>query len=267
MKELIVRGTSGILYVIIVVVAMYASREWFLALFSLLGLFCIHEFLKLVRFKTFFPFLLFPVLLYYLSYKQSSAIATNLFAIVTLCLNLFLLKDLFIKPKIKMLEKKNYIFLIFYLMAGFIFLTLIPFQNNSFNPNIIVGIFILVWINDSFAYLIGKNFGKKKLLEKVSPKKTMEGFLGGGVATLISSYFIFYFNGIFEIWMWIVLALLVSILGTIGDLIQSKFKREAGVKDSGVIMPGHGGIYDRLDSIIYISPFIYSFLEIVMYVS
>ena len=127
--------------------------------------------------------------------------------------------------------------------------------------------FILTWTNDTFAYLIGKRFGKRKLKEKISPKKTIEGFIGGLLAALIGGAIIFNTTLLYSPAFWLLLALLVSILGTSGDLIQSKFKRLAGVKDSGRIMPGHGGVYDRLDSIIFASPFIYLFIIFINYVS
>ena len=127
--------------------------------------------------------------------------------------------------------------------------------------------FVLIWANDSCAYLIGKNFGKRKLLERVSPKKTVEGFIGGLVGSILAGFLIFNYSQSLTLTIWFGMAIMVSVLGTFGDLIQSKFKRQAGVKDSGTIMPGHGGIYDRLDSIIYASPFIYAVLEIVDYVS
>lgn len=142
-------------------------------------------------------------------------------------------------------------------------------------PEIIVAVFILIWSNDTFAFLIGKNFGKHKLLERISPKKTIEGFVGGLIGALFAGFIIFkvlQINYQFEdqnypLWVWITMAVIVAVFGTIGDLIQSKFKRQAGVKDSGIIMPGHGGLYDRLDSIIYASPFVYAFLLIVDNVS
>lgn len=267
MKELFVRGISGLLYITIIIFAMFASREWFLALFFVLGLLTINEFQKLVRLKSYISFIIFPLLLFYLSYRLIDVNAIHLYAIIAIFINLFLLKDLIVTSKIPMFQKKKYITLICYIMAGFIFLGLIPFRNGYFFPNIIVGIFILIWVNDSFAYLIGKNFGKRKLLERISPKKTIEGFLGGFTGSLLASFIIFKNLNSLPLWVWIFLALLVSVLGTFGDLIQSKFKRQAGVKDSGYLMPGHGGIYDRLDSAIFVSPFIYAFLEIVEYVS
>jgi len=122
-------------------------------------------------------------------------------------------------------------------------------------------------VNDSFAFLIGKNFGKQKLFEKISPKKTVEGFLGGLLFSCIASYFIATFTHTLTFTHWLILSIIISVFGTLGDLIESKFKRQANVKDSGNIMPGHGGLLDRLDSIIFATPFIYLFLRITYYVS
>jgi phosphatidate cytidylyltransferase len=123
----------------------------------------------------------------------------------------------------------------------------------------------MIWCNDTFAYLVGKSIGKHKLLERVSPKKTIEGFIGGIVFTLLASILISQFYTFFSVTLWIISALIISIFGTLGDLVESKFKREAGVKDSGNIMPGHGGILDRLDSAIFVIPFLYIFYLIYFY--
>ena len=130
-----------------------------------------------------------------------------------------------------------------------------------------VGIFSLIWINDTFAYLVGKNFGRRKLFERISPKKTVEGFLGGLIFTIIGSYVAFIVTGLLDLEAWLGLAVIMSVFGTLGDLIQSKFKRQAGVKDSGRLMPGHGGLFDRLDSIIFASPFVFAYLQLLTYVS
>jgi phosphatidate cytidylyltransferase len=206
---------------------------------------------------------------YFISYKHENIsvyIPLSLLAI-TIIVNIFLFKDVILFNKLSLFKKRRYFCIIFYIISGFVFLSLIPSIGNTFEPKIILGIFILAWSNDTFAYLIGKQFGKRKLMEKISHKKTVEGFLGGMAGALIASYFIFKFTETLSVPIWLILAILVSVLGTTGDLIQSKFKRLAGVKDSGKIMPGHGGVYDRLDSIIFASPFIYLFLIIVDYVS
>ena len=104
----------------------------------------------------------------------------------------------------------------------------------------------MVWVNDSFAYLVGKNFGRQKLFPSISPKKTVEGFLGGLFFSCIASYFIATFTDTLNFTSWLILSIIISVFGTIGDLIESKFKRQAKVKDSGAIMPGHGGLLDQI---------------------
>lgn len=267
MKELIVRSISGVLYISIVLFSMFTSREWFMGLFIVLAAITLFEFLKLIHLKSYISYIFLLLFFYFLSYKVFDPNAVYLLLILCCFVSLFLFKDLLWTSKIPMFEKKKYIVVLFYLISGFVFLTLIPVQSGEFIPQTIVGVFILVWSNDTFAFLVGKNFGRRKLMERISPKKTVEGFFGGLAGCVLAGFIIFKYLDVYPLWMWVVMALIASFFGTIGDLIQSKFKRQAGVKDSGILMPGHGGLYDRLDSIVFVSPFIYAFLEISTYVS
>jgi phosphatidate cytidylyltransferase len=178
-----------------------------------------------------------------------------------------LIRDLFSPKELPNLISNQLINTTFYISSGFVFLILIAFNFGDYNPQIILGIFILIWTNDSFAYLIGKRYGKQKLFESISPKKTVEGFLAGVFFSAISSYFIALIAPSLSFSNWLIISVLVSIFGTLGDLVESKYKRQALVKDSGKIMPGHGGMLDRLDSAIFAAPFIYLFLRILNYVS
>ncbi len=193
--------------------------------------------------------------------------AIQILMVLTIFIELFLIKDLFSENTTPLFSSKQFVLTTFYISSAFVFLILIADYHDVYNPNILLGSFILVWVNDSFAYLVGKNFGKQKLFEKISPKKTVEGFLGGLFFSCIASYFIATFTETLSFTSWLVLSIVVSVFGTLGDLIESKFKRQANVKDSGIIMPGHGGLLDRLDSIIFAAPFIYLFLRILHYVS
>ena len=275
MKELIVRTLSGVLYISIVIISMFTSHEWFMGPFFILSVITLSEFLKLVHLKSYLAYAILAGALYFFSYSIFDNNAVTLLLILCCFVNLFLLKDVLWVSKIPMFEKKKYVAIILYLISGFVFLTLIPVYKGNFTPEIIGGVFFLIWFNDSFAYLVGKNFGKRKLLERISPKKTIEGFIGGLAGAILASFLIFKCLEVynpeltiqFNLIVWIIMAVIASVFGTIGDLIQSKFKRQAGVKDSGILMPGHGGLYDRLDSIIFASPFIYAFLQIVYYVS
>jgi len=270
MKEVLVRFLSGALYVAIIFITLKTdSPVWFIGLLFILAIFTLNEFLRIVNLKGFLAYILLALAFYFISFQHDSTpiyVTLSLLAI-TIIVNIFLFKDVILFNKLSLFKRRRYFCILFYIISGFVFLSLIPSLGNTFEPKIILGIFILAWSNDTFAYLIGKQFGRKKLMSKISPKKTVEGFLGGMGGALIASFFVFKFTHLYNLPIWLFLAILVSVFGTSGDLIQSKFKRLAGVKDSGKIMPGHGGVYDRMDSIIYASPFIYLFLIIVNYVS
>ena len=155
--------------------------------------------------------------------------------------------------------------LIRYVIFSMAFLVLLPINSEGgYNPYLMISVLILIWVNDSFAFLVGKNFGKKKLFVSVSPKKTQEGFLGGLVFALITAYIISKYNNDYSLINWLIIAAIVSIIGTIGDLVESKFKRQANIKDSGTIMPGHGGILDRLDSLLFAAPFVYLYINFII---
>ncbi|MBZ9630676.1 phosphatidate cytidylyltransferase [Salegentibacter sp. LM13S] len=267
MREAIIRTISGLLYVSILVASILSSELIFISLFYLLGLVCLVEMQKLLHLKSYALYAVQALLFYLFSYLKFNQDATILLLFTTIFVNLFLVKDLLVVRKIPVFEKKKYIIIIFYLISSVIFLTLIPTIEGVFIPKLVVGIFILIWTNDTFAYIVGKNFGNKKLFERISPNKTVEGFLGGLVFSGVASFFIFYYTQFLTFPIWLGMAIILSIFGTLGDLIQSKFKRQAGVKDSGSLMPGHGGLFDRLDSIIFSSPFVYAYLYILDYVS
>ncbi|EDP72071.1 phosphatidate cytidylyltransferase [Flavobacteriales bacterium ALC-1] len=273
MKELTIRAISGVIYVLLLVGSLY-YQEASVILFAIFGILSLAEFSNLIKLKSFIQYIIFLLLYggfwYFCIYKNNIAgndEAIQILLVITIFVNLILIKDLFAENKIPLFQSKRYITTTFYLSSGFVFMLLIANYKNNFTPLLLLGGFILVWVNDSAAYLVGKNFGKQKLFPSVSPKKTVEGFLGGLFFACISSYFIATYTETLGFTSWLILAIIVSVLGTLGDLIESKFKRQAGVKDSGVIMPGHGGLLDRLDSIIFASPFIYLFLRIISYVS
>lgn len=115
-------------------------------------------------------------------------------------------------------------------------------------PMLPLSVFIFLWASDSGAYLVGSLIGKHRLFERISPKKSWEGSIGGGVLALVAAWALWYFFPIMSLWQWIGMALVVVVFGTWGDLVESLLKRQLGIKDSGHILPGHGGILDRFDS-------------------
>lgn len=273
MKELFTRAISGAIYVLLLIGSLYYQTSLIIVL-ALFGIISLMEFSKLIKLKGYIQYFIFAILYalfwYLCIYKiesNSHHEAINILLVITIFVNLILLKDLFTFKKIPLFETKRYITTTFYLSSGFVFLLLTANFQNKFTPLLLLGALILVWVNDSAAYLVGKNFGKQKLFPSISPKKTVEGFLGGLLFASIASYFIAMYTNTLNSTNWLVMAIIVSVFGTFGDLIESKFKRQAEVKDSGGIMPGHGGLLDRLDSLIFASPFIYLFLSIINYVS
>jgi phosphatidate cytidylyltransferase len=149
--------------------------------------------------------------------------------------------------------------------AGFLsLLNFIAFNPSApgYSPYGMLLIFAFVWLNDTSAYLIGTAFGRHKMFPRISPLKSWEGFAGGLVVTLLASLL---FAGLFPGWMavyhWIALAALIVVFATWGDLVESLVKRNVGVKDSGTLLPGHGGILDRLDSVILVVPVVYIYIE------
>jgi len=152
---------------------------------------------------------------------------------------------------------------IFYVAIPFSLLNLAVFSVDSvYHYEILVGCLLILWASDTGAYFAGTRFGKTKLFERVSPKKSWEGFLGGAFSALIVAFVISQYFVVLEDWKWLVISGIIIIAGTYGDLVESLFKRSIEIKDSGSILPGHGGFMDRFDGLLLSAPFITAFLKI-----
>ena len=274
MKESSKRIVSGLIFAAVFIASLKTHVSFTLLTFAF-GLISSYEFNKLVNQKGLGFYIIFILIFGYFSiteYYLNSILDSNSFfndlkdtlLILSIFISIFLLRDLFSSRDLPNFLKKKYINFTFYISSSFVFIYLIANFNGFYDPSIILGCFILIWVNDSFAYIVGKNFGKQKLFYSVSPHKTIEGFLGGLFFCCISASVVSrYVNESMDTSYWLIIAIIVSVFGTLGDLIESKFKRESNVKDSGNIIPGHGGMLDRLDSVIFASPYIYLFLKFV----
>lgn len=151
-----------------------------------------------------------------------------------------------------------------YLSLPFTLLIYLPYMtSDEWRPEIVFFPFLLVWFNDTFAYLFGSRFGKHKLFPRISPKKSWEGAIGGGICTIGAALFIApYLEGL-TVYNNIIIACIVVFFGIYGDLLESMFKRNIEIKDSGSIMPGHGGVLDRFDAVLFVIPAIFVYLEFV----
>jgi phosphatidate cytidylyltransferase len=268
MNETLKRALSGAVYIILLLSCIFYSKESLSILFGVFLLIGIYEFSKIIAINLIASILISGLTYFFLWDRNSNEIINNGISIFTILISIYLLYFLFQKKESKINNYTKYLVLFGYLVFPFILINYIPMGQNGYNPKILISILILIWTNDTFAYIVGKSIGRTKLFPSISPKKTIEGFLGGILFSIISGYLLaVFFIEAKLIYIWIVISIIVSIFSTLGDLIESKFKRLAGVKDSGKIMPGHGGILDRLDSIIFVIPFINLFYLILRYVS
>ncbi len=271
MREFLKRSITGVLYVFLMLAAVFLSNDAFDFLFLIFGLTCLYEFKKIIKLSGYYIFIAFLVLWWLFIYLLQSVEEIRFlnYMLLSFCLviNLFLIKLLFSTRKINLPGGTKFIISLFYIGGGCILLTMIPYDKDHFSKSLIVGIFILIWVNDSFAYLIGKSMGRRKLFKRVSPKKTIEGVIGGFIFCVITGYILSEYSSEFSALQWTIFALVIVITGNLGDLVESRFKRWAGVKDSGAILPGHGGLLDRLDSLIFAAPFIYLTIQIIDHVS
>ena len=274
MRETVKRILSGLIFGAIFIISLNNYFSFTLLIF-ILGLISTYEFNKLTNQSTVGYHISFSIIYIYFAltefYLNSNLQLNSWFndlkdtlLIFSIFVSLFLLRDLFSSKNLPSIIIKKYFRFIFYITSSFIFIYLIANFNGFYDPSIILGCFILIWTNDSFAYIVGKSFGKQKLFYSISPHKTVEGFLGGLLFCCISASIVSrYIDETLSTSNWLIIAIIVSVFGTLGDLIESKLKRESNVKDSGKILPGHGGILDRLDSIIFASPYIYLFLKLI----
>lgn len=151
---------------------------------------------------------------------------------------------------------------IIYVAAPFSLLSVLGYLGEGYSWHVILGCLVLIWVSDSGAYFVGKSIGRRKLMERISPGKTWEGWAGGVLLSLVAAWVLSYFLTDLDLPHWIGIGLIVSVFGVLGDLVESMLKRGLEVKDSGTLIPGHGGILDRFDSLLMVVPFVVAFLKI-----
>jgi phosphatidate cytidylyltransferase len=262
------RTLFGTIFVSILIGAILYDAITFRVLFLLIAVGALDEFYKIVTTENAKPNKKVGRIIGILTYILLSTIAFgNLpYKYITLIAVLLLfipLAELYRNKEQPIVNISLTWFGIFYTVLPFGLLNFIAIQKTDYNPEIILGYFILQWSSDSFAYLFGITMGKRRLFERISPKKSWEGFIGGGLLTLIAGYIIaMYFHSLAAS-EWMIIAFIIVITGTLGDLVESLLKRTYQLKDSGNIIPGHGGILDRFDSLIFAIPFIWLYLNFI----
>jgi phosphatidate cytidylyltransferase len=253
---------------IIVGGCIYSDYTYFLVFAGILG-FSQMEFYKLSGLDGMLPLRSFGtflgLMIFCLTFMvEKEHLSMKYFYLIFPIVSLTFFIKLYRKTDKKPFTGVAYTFLgLFYVAVPFSLLNLAVFSvGATYNYQIIIGCLLILWASDTGAYFAGTKFGKTKLFERVSPKKSWEGFLGGafsaiGVAFILTRYF-----HVIEDWKWLVIAGIIIIAGTYGDLIESLFKRSIEIKDSGKGLPGHGGFMDRFDGLLLSAPFITAFLKI-----
>jgi len=280
-KNFIQRSISGLVYVLVIAICTTPWGEYLFSSFlpqvkqqylfyGLITFFLIvglYECIKIMKFdNSIYKWLVFPIsaFIYYKFTKRffyhGFFFDYNFSEMLSLALIPIAAITLFKYSRELYFENGKLIFTVVYLALPFSFALGLPKfstldPGKSFTLEVFM-LFVLIWSSDTFAYLTGKFFGKHKMAPRISPKKTWEGFAGGVVLTLILGFFVEqYFPELRGNWM--IVGFLVSVFAPLGDLVESQLKRSFAVKDSGNIIPGHGGVLDRLDSFIICAPVIY----------
>lgn len=176
----------------------------------------------------------------------------------------FLVRALFLKNENPVHQLSVNMLALGYITLPLILINLVSATANISGIPYVLAMFFIIWTNDTFAYLFGIAFGKHKIFERISPKKSWEGFLGGLMMTVVASLIFHFIYPSFGLHNWLLFGLITAIAAVMGDFIESMFKRTYGVKDSGSIMPGHGGILDRIDSLLLAAPAVYIFLNFII---
>lgn len=259
------RAISGLLFVVILTACIFIHPLCFFALFFIINIIGILEFAHMaqvisIRINRLMCIICGSLLFTagfihnYTGYKD----VYLLFMIATFILSIW---ELYRKHTHAFQNLAFGIYVLFYFTLPFTLLIYFPYMcTGNWQPDIVFFPFLLVWFNDTFAYLFGSKFGKHKLFPRISPKKSWEGAIGGGLTTIIAGLALAPFINGLDIIDAAVISVIVVVFGSFGDLIESMFKRCIEIKDSGHIMPGHGGVLDRLDSILFALPVIFVYL-------
>lgn len=278
MNDLKQRVITGLVFGIVMIGSILLSPITFFILFFIINLLSVLEFYKIVSIDDIKPQIIFGtgisiiIYLYFTHIAQSyfkfemqteiDILLKSPFIIFLLLLFLFIF-ELYRnkqKPFVNIALTIAGVFYIALPLGLFSCMAFYPGGNEKYHPQLVLGFFILLWSSDTGAYFAGRQFGKNRLFERISPKKTWEGLLGGALTAMIAALIISKYYTILTMPDWIVISLIIVIAGTFGDLVESMLKRSLQLKDSGKILPGHGGLLDRFDGLLGSAPFVFFYL-------
>ena len=259
LKNLIIRSLSGAIYVALIVLGVFTTNWAFVAFSAIFTLLGTREFLVMTKKDGAKLNLWIDVICataivalggyFYLIQKvQSVQVIAALLLVYILLRSIIQLYN----------KKESPINSLAYSVFSFIYIVVPMLSMGTIyakSQELLLLAFVMIWMNDTGAFLVGCTIGKHRLFERISPKKSWEGFWGGMVFSMLSGVVYYYFiEQSYGLQFYVVMGVIASIFATFGDLVESMFKRSIGVKDSGNLIPGHGGILDRIDSLLFVLP-------------
>jgi len=267
------RTISGTLFVIIIIGSILLGRYSFLLVFVTLMLFSLYEFYKICLQSRVRPQILYGMLLGALIFATNYFFAIGkigvyiFLGLIPLFLSVFIIE--LYRNQNKPLHNIAFTLLgLLYVALPFSLLNYIVLSYSSYRigyqSHLLIGFFALAWANDSGAYAFGVSIGKNKLFPKISPKKSWEGLVGGFFITALVAWLISMVYPEVSLFHWFSIAFITAVMSVFGDLVESMFKRSIGTKDSGKFLPGHGGVLDRFDGILFAAPVVFVYLEMMM---
>jgi phosphatidate cytidylyltransferase len=267
-NNLTLRIITGLLGSAGIITAVCLSEWGYFAVFFIICFFSLIEFYKLVGLDGMVPQkalgTLGGVLIFTLSFLiENHAISYRYYFLFFPIISCVYMIKLYKKFERKPFTNIAFTFLgIFYVAIPFTLLNIAAFENGVYNFEIIFGCLFILWASDTGAYFAGTYLGKRKLFERISPKKSWEGFFGGALLAMIFAYGLSTYFHTLSLIQWLIVGVIIIIGGTFGDLVESLLKRSIEIKDSGTSLPGHGGFLDRFDGLLISAPFIVAYLEI-----
>jgi phosphatidate cytidylyltransferase len=263
------RILTAIIFTSIMIGAVLVNQRTFILLFFIINILGLQEFYRLIFPPSSLKYTKFPVWVLVISiYVTAILIIVNhndpkIFLInIPLAFGLFIY-ELYGRSETPFLNLAISFLGVIYITIPIVFviaIAFLPFQQEVYHSYFMIGFLLIVWASDTGAYIFGKLFGKHLLFKRISPKKTWEGSIGGAFFSLLVAYGISFLELEIALIDWIMIALIIIVIGSFGDLIKSLLKRSVNVKDSGTILPGHGGILDRFDSLLSSAPFVFCYL-------
>lgn len=260
-----VRAITGFFFVVVMLGSLLLGEYAFAIFFIVLSLLCLVEFYRLVKNETIRPHrslgvllagtIITPLALDFLFKDHWMYIFLAVPATILICI-----VELFRKREHPFVNLAFTYFGILFIIIPFCFFTAMAFIGNTYNFHFPLAFMLMLWANDTGAYVFGINFGKHKLFERHSPKKSWEGFFGGLLTSLLAAFIISTQFQELSFLQWSIVSIIVTTAGTFGDLFESMLKRSISIKDSGSLLPGHGGLLDRFDGLLFAAPLVFLYL-------